>query len=59
MMSPRMANDIAVAMRAMQLAVNSRCLFMTWDVPLLGGIMPAAQTTKWSDRQAGWTIDCG
>jgi hypothetical protein len=28
MMSPRIANDIAVAIRAIQLAVKSRCLFM-------------------------------
>ena len=28
MMSPRMANDMAVAIRAMQLAVKRRCLFM-------------------------------
>src|SRR5215213_8054483 len=33
MMSPRMANDMAVAMRATQLARNRRCLFMTVCAP--------------------------
>jgi hypothetical protein len=35
-----MANDIAVAMRAIQLAVKSRCLFMTVSSPAAEAAAP-------------------